>query len=414
MSFPEEDRAIVRKLAARVMEIASLPVQAEKRDMWIRHNRLSQDRPMVWINEEPWPEMQCEELTSVSQDMFCRGVEDNLRRTIYLWEHMAADRVIDGFFAVSLVHHDAGYGIDQGEVRTRPGIAGQGSADYTPIMKTEEDVERICMPEITPDWDATDRNYARVSELIGDIIPVEKHGIVHIWGAPWDVLIRWWGIEELMVDMIDRPELVTAGITRMMDALLSRLDQFEAEGLLDVTDGNHRVGSGGLGITDELPSEGFDAEHVRPIDQWGTSTGQIFSEVSPDMHWEFCLKHEMRWLERFGLNCYGCCEPLHNKMEILKRVPRLHRISMSTWVDVDKAAERLGGDYVFSYKPNPAIFAWDEWNPDAAREELRSVLDRTRGCQVELIVKDVSTCRNDPRRIWEWCDLAVKVAEEYA
>jgi hypothetical protein len=132
------------------------------------------------------------------------------------------------------------------------------------------------------------------------------------------------------------------------------------------------------------------------------------------MHWEFCLKHEMRWLERFGLNCYGCCEPLHNKMGILRRIPRLRRVSMSTWIDVDKAVEAIGRDFIFSYKPNPAVLATDTWDPGLARKDLHRVLDKAKGCVVELIMKDVSTCRNDPSRVWAWCDLAVKVAEEYA
>ena len=87
---------------------------------------------------------------------------------------------------------------------------------------------------------------------------------------------------------------------------------------------------------------------------------------------------------------------------------------MSTWINVEKAASELQSNYVFSYKPNPAILAWDEWNPDAARAELRGVLDKTRACRVELIMKDVSTCRKDPSRVSEWCALAVEVAEEYA
>ena len=131
------------------------------------------------------------------------------------------------------------------------------------------------------------------------------------------------------------------------------------------------------------------------------------------MHDEFCLGHELRWLERFGLNCYGCCEPLHNKVSMLRKIPRLRRISMSTWIDVDKGAQEMGRDFVFSYKPNPAVLAWDVWDAQEARKQLEDVLERTRGCVVELIMKDVSTCRSEPRRLWEWCELAVQVAEEY-
>ena len=78
------------------------------------------------------------------------------------------------------------------------------------------------------------------------------------------------------------------------------------------------------------------------------------------------------------------------------------------------SAAAIGADYVFSSKPNPAVLAAETWDPEAARADLREVLERTRGCVVELIMKDVSTCRNAPRRVWEWCALAVEMAQEHA
>jgi hypothetical protein len=200
----------------------------------------------------------------------------------------------------------------------------------------------------------------------------------------------------------------------MVDAYLCQLDQFEALGLLSVSNGNHRVGSGGLGITDELPQPDYDGGHARPIDQWGNSTAQIFAPVSPAMHEEFALQHELRWLERFGLNCYGCCDPLDKKMGIARKIPRLRRVSMSPWIDLDRAVQAVGRDYIFSYKPNPAVFAWSDWNLDQARKDLVKALEKTRGCVVEVIMKDISTCRHEPRRIWEWCEMAMQVVEDYA
>lgn len=34
-------------------------------------------------------------------------------------------------------------------------------------------------------------------------------------------------------------------------------------------------------------------------------------------------------LARWGLNYYGCCEPLDHKVHILRRIPRLRKISMN-------------------------------------------------------------------------------------
>jgi hypothetical protein len=322
--------------------------------------------------------------------------------------------MIDGTFYSPLAIRDTGLGAKPKIRRSDGGSAGAGAEDFEPILKTDEDLEMFQTPRVSHDTEETERTFRKTTELLGDALPVKKRGIVHRWFAPWDFLIRYWGIAELFTDMYDRPEFVNRGISRIMDLFLNRLEQWEQQKLLSLGDNAHRVGSGGYGLTDELPSPGFDGKQVRALDQWGTSTGQIFSEVSPDMHWEFCLRHEMRWLERFGLNCYGCCEPLHHKMDYVRRIPRLRRISVSTWADIEKAAAEIKRDYIFSFKPNPAVFAWDQWNPAAAEKDLRRVLERTRGCALELIMKDVSTCRRDPRRLHAWCALASNIAEEYA
>jgi hypothetical protein len=149
---------------------------------------------------------------------------------------------------------------------------------------------------------------------------------------------------------------------------------------------------------------------------WGFCTAQIFSVVSPKMHDEFALQHEVRWLERFGLSYYGCCEPLSNKIDILSRIPNLRKISMSPWADLNAAAEQANGKYVLSLKPNPAVLATDRWNPDRATEELEAQLKivKAHNCQAEIIMKDISTVRYEPQRLWEWARIAAKVTETYA
>jgi hypothetical protein len=201
---------------------------------------------------------------------------------------------------------------------------------------------------------------------------------------------------------------------RLLQAHLCRLEQYEKLGLLALNNNNTRVGSGGYGYTRSLPQPDFDGQHVRPLDLWGCATAQIFSEVSPRMHEEFALRYEIRWLERFGLNYYGCCEPLHKKVDILRQIPRLRKISMSPRADIAEGAARIGRDYVISHKPNPAIVAGDTWSREAAAAELKAALERAKGCAVEVILKDISTVRYDPRRLWEWAEMAAEVTAEFA
>jgi len=132
------------------------------------------------------------------------------------------------------------------------------------------------------------------------------------------------------------------------------------------------------------------------------------------MHAEFALKYETKWMERFGLNYYGCCEPLHHKLDLLKDVPNLRKISISPWADLDSAVEQMRGRYVISYKPNPAIFAQGQWDLAKARADLQDALKKMEGCCVEIIAKDLSTVQDEPQRLWQWSAMASEVTEEYA
>lgn len=409
MTISEKDKLILRELAEKQAEIASLSINKEKAAEWTRLNGLKRGRPLVWINETPWHEMDVDgELKLRTTDEFCREAEQQLRRTVYQWNHLRTDMVVEPKFYSPLIIHDTGFGIREDvDVVKQDEKSDIVSREYHPQIDNEKDFEKIKTPAVTHDEDASERNYQTLVEIFGDILTVEKIGIVHCGVTPWDQLIGWWGVQKGLLDLAMRPELVHQAMERLINAHLSRLQQWKDLNLLSLTEGNYRVGSGGPGYTDELPQADFNPDRVRTIDQWGFATAQIFSEVSPEMHEEFALRYERRWMEQFGLNYYGCCEPLHNKIDILRSIPNLRKISMSAWADVEKMVEKTNGDYVISHKPNPAIFATDNWNPSQARKNLLEVLERTRGCVVEVIMKDISTVRYEAQRLWEWCEIAM-------
>ena len=122
----------------------------------------------------------------------------------------------------------------------------------------------------------------------------------------------------------------------------------------------------------------------------------------------------MRWLERFGLTYYGCCEPLHDKMEGMRRIPNLRKLSVSAWCDIDKITREVGGDYVMSRKPNPAIFEESVFDAAEAERQLREFMDAAKDGHVEIIMKDISTVNYKPQNLWEWEKIAMRIAEEYA
>jgi hypothetical protein len=410
------DTEVLRGLASELAEYVALPIHAQKAKLWQRLNDLDSVRPMVWINEIPWHEMDVDgELTLQTQDPWAQDQERDLRRTLYQWRHLPGDMILDDFLTCPLAIHSTDFGIvEDVEVERTDEANDIVSREFHIQIRDFDDLEKIRMPVVTHNEEATEFRFQAMSEVYGGILPVKKMGQTHIWYTPWDYLIRWWGVQEAMMDLVERPALVHAGVDRMVDAWMVELDQFDALNLLSLDANNTRIGSGGYGYIGSLPGEPFDAEHVHPHNMWGCSNAQIFSDVSPQMRWEFAIEHDLRWLTRYGLTYYGCCEPLDKSIDIVRRIPNLRKISTTPWADTARMVEQVGTDYVLSRKPNPNVFARDSWNPELARGQLVEFLDAARGCHVELIMKDISTVRYQPQRLWEWAAIAMEVAEEYA
>ena len=133
------------------------------------------------------------------------------------------------------------------------------------------------------------------------------------------------------------------------------------------------------------------------------------------MHDEFDIQYMKRALAPFGYVYYGCCEPLDQKIDILRQIPNLRKISITPWADIRNAARQIRKDYVISSKPNPDQLSLSVLNRPAVTSELSNILDacRENGCSVELVLKDISTVGGNPRCLFEWEKLAMELVENY-
>ncbi len=420
MALSRKDTSTLRDLARRVAEVAARPEQAEKAGMWQRHNRLAPTRPMVLVFPEgSWREIIRKEHLLVTDPGY-RAYEWYLRSRLYYHEHLKDDNVISDIVRVPLVIHNTGYGIEEDVIRPDDPT---GAEQYNPVILSEDDFfKKVRKPEITVDWEETERRYRQASELFDGILRVQTFNLGGYWHYDLvDLFARWRGMDQLLEDLICRPEWVHRCFQYLTDRRLEILDALERGNALNLNNtadyiavGEYGFMSGGICFTDELPQPDFDGVHVRTMDMWGHATTQVFSAVSPAMHEEFALHYEIQFLSRFGLNGYGCCEPLHQKLDAVKKIPRLRRISMSSWVDVPQAAGEIGDEYIFSRKANPAIMAAPTWDPEAVRRSIREDLEQTRGCVVELIMKDVHTVLQEPYRLADWVRIAKEESERFA
>ncbi len=403
------DVKIVRALAAEIAGIAALEVQAEKRELWRRLNTLDPVRPMVMMDQVCWNELNGGgELTLQCSDGECRSYEDRFRRTLYQWRHFPVDMVIEPYIDVPKAVGNTGFGMTiHEEVAVGDPTNGVVGHKYANQFATDADLEKIKMPRISHDETETARRLEVAHTLVDGILEVRPRGFDPGYMTLWDPLSMWMGVENAMYALIDRPDFMHRILDRMTEGALGMLDQLESQGLLcGPQSWVHCTGA----YTDELPAEGYDAQRPRTKDLWMFGMAQMFSTVSPDMFREFEIDYVKRIAARFGRVYYGCCEPLDGMMAEVRRLPNVRKISMSPWVNKTRGATEIGGDYVYSCKPSPALVATDHFKPDAVRADLEETRDicARHGCPLEIILKDISTIRYAPERLDTWAQVAMQ------
>jgi len=135
---------------------------------------------------------------------------------------------------------------------------------------------------------------------------------------------------------------------------------------------------------------------------WGFGESQETVGISPEMFAEFVLPYQLPILSRFGLVCYGCCEPINARWEYVKNIPHLRRVSVSPWADIPEMSAMLGADYIFSWKPHPGPLAQPVADLETSRKSIREGLRYTRDCRVEIIMKDNNTLGGNPENAVNW------------
>ena len=412
MEISRQDTEVIRSLAGRYSEIAHLDVQKERIDRYYRTNALDAGiRPVVLINEIPWGEIQDESLVSVCAPEL-RGIEGRLRRTLYQWEHFQVDTVVSPVFQMGKRTRGTGIGISVDERQIKGDTGAAISAhEYHDQLKTEEDLAKLRVPEISYDESGTEQAVSLANQVFDGLMDVELVGSDMSYNI-WDVIAMYRGVDALLIDLAMRPEFMHQTAQRFMEIAEGLFKQQEELGLLD-----HR----GLLVhctpacSHDLPAPDF-AGKARPKDVWGRCAAQIFGSVSPDMHDEFDLAYNAKLFGDCGLVYYGCCEPMDTKIDILrKRFKNLRKISITPWADAARAAENIGSDYVLAAKPNPANVAMPNFNPVPVEEEITLYCEacKRHGTALEFVLKDVSTIGNNPQNLTDWASTVNGVIDKY-
>jgi len=405
MKITPKEREILRNLAKQYAELAALPVQKERYQRGRDINDLKPCRPMVWLHEIPWHEMDIDgKLKLVCEDNFARQMEWHFRSTLYRWEYIQADMVVEETYYIPKSYSSTGMGIE-----TKENLVNDSkhimSHTYIDLLDTPEKVEALKEPVLTALHDVDKQNVEWANDIIGGILPIKLQGH-YLYHAPWDQIPRYRGVTQVLNDLAFRPEFMHTIIKKFSDATLSTIKQMEKLHLLDSDISTLHCTPP---YVSDLKSNGLTLK-----DCWFRGMAQLFTEVSPQMFEEFELNYAKPIMAEFGLVYYGCCEALDKKIQMLKTIPNLRKIGISPWANPETCAEQIGKDYVYAHKPNPSHVA-GVFDETVVRDEITRIIDtcHKHGCPYEFVIKDITTVGNKPENLIKWTNTVMKTIDGY-
>ena len=402
---------IFRELASEYKEICLSKRQKELREIWRAHNSLEKTEiPVVcsWdegsniAGELLRSELKCSDKRLAPYELF-------LRNSIY-HNKMGDDWIYEPWLTIPAVQKrpkDRGF---WGQIVKETRI-GQAFI-IKPSINKPEDIDSLIYIPYQIDKEATAELVSFYKEALDGILEicVNRRPIYHEFGAS-DIstsLSELLGLENMMLAMVEEPELVHALAAFLRDSILKQFKEGEENDCWTACGGWWE--SEGTPYCRDLPDPAPNKHYSSGKNLWKFMAAQEFTLISPQMHEEFLLQYQMPIMEKFGLVSYGCCEDQTNKINLLRKIPNLRRIGVTPVANVAKCAEQIEDKYVFAWRPNPAMVC-AFFDITTIRTQIRKGLDESRGCIIDIMLKDVSTVQNEPDRLFKWVNI---VKEEVA
>lgn len=407
------DIQILRDLAKQYMEIVNDPKQEERRVLWEKHFALKTTRPPVLCRFGMW-NVWCKEIFGDDQmqcqDPFYRQYEREMRIALF-HDSINDDCIAEPYLGVraAVYMHPEGYwGLNEG--RHHSGDAGGAYKMEAPIEEIEDWVKMV-EPHHEIDETKTKQDFQKISEAIGDIVPIFVNRAPALTGFHADIsthLAALRGLEEVMMDMVEDPEELHKMLAFMRDGTLKQ--QQEAEDAGDYSLVNHY--NQAIAYCEGLERPEIDNYGVKRSQLWCFCAAQEFTGVGPDMHDQFLLQYQQPIIEKYAMSHYGCCEDLTLKIDMLRKIKNLRSIAVTPTANVGKCAEQIGADYAMSYRPNPTDMVCYGYDEAKIRRILGDAFQKMREGHYHVFLKDVETVEGDTDRLRRWVALVREILDE--
>jgi len=400
MTITPRDRQILRELAKRQAEIAALPVMAERRALWYDLNDGKTAHPLVTmefhgVESDVYPPLTCE-------TPFARGMEHQMARQLFKFDHYRDDRVIPDTFMVEIPNHFKPFGYSTKTVH----IEGMAHRFEHAVHDLEADFAVFRHAEFEADAGLAKANErkAQAEDVVGDILNVRLEFPGPSF-CPGHILVQMMSLETMCISILDYPDLFHRVMRRLTDDYHAFLDAVEAGGAVVPNNDESHVSMDTYCYTRDLPDAttlGRLGRSAKISDVWGYANSQETVSMSPAMFDEFFFTYIKEIADRFGLYSYGCCEPVNPLWEpCLLRMKTLRKISISPWCDEEYMGDALRGKgIVYHRKPFSNFFSVDPvFDEPAFLRHMEKTVKAARGCPLEVTFRDICSVRGELWRL---------------
>ena len=391
-----EERTYLRGLARRQAALAALPVMQSRRRQWTNLNDgIPGTRPLFVIESRTFDRDFLPERLFQCTSEYGRHLERQFLRQLRHQEILNDDHVCSDTL-------DMGWHVWCNEFGLEIPIEYQKDAEGVdtayhhtcPITDLSQGFEMIKPATFGVDRDSTLAEKAFLEETFGDLLPVAIRSDVYGRTSLTGRVMHLMSMETFFMAMYDCPDKLHALMGLLRDNAIRMCRWAEAEGLLELNNGNQCTCGTCFNFTTQLPRNKVIPGQVKLSDMWAGMDSQETVGVSPELFHQFFFPYYRDLAELFGLVYWGCCEPIDPIWErSISKLPNLKAVSISRWTDQHYMAEMLAGQgIVYSRKPNPNLLGADvTLNEQAWAVEIRATLEITAGknIPVEFVVRDV-------------------------
>ncbi len=409
------DVEILRPLVDRVLELSQRPCEADKKELWARHNALlpTERIPVCETYEgipgEHWKYMFGEPMTQC-QDALARNIEFDLKRRIWMAENVPEDHIVWPALRVTAVINEIrGWGVEIGRESTGRGAYGSYRMVYP--FADGYDFKRLTTPIRELDEAATEELVERTSELVdGRLMTFVCYPTLTY--APYDFAAYIRGMDTLMYDMIDQPQNVHRLMKTITDAVVAD-DQWREEiGAVNIVpspDGRYNMIVPWRANCVYLEDDFFE-RRPRLSDEWIYVSAQISAGLGPRQYEEFVHRYDVQICvpRSRGTVYYHGCECLDEKYEMLATLPGLRRLHVSPWSSGRCAVAAVGDRMALEVHCHPGKVLLS-FTAEQMRAELRERVAECQSGRLDLNLSDIHSINGNPETLRIWAEMAQEV-----